>query len=217
MEIRIPDDQRDPEKDYLMIPIPRGTFKEDVGAIEVCLQDLPKDSYQEVLVKGLQGILTRGMADIKDKENPKNRALAMEKAKSNLADLYASKIRMSKGVRAKGISGEVKTQAMRDAREHVKASLKAHGLKVSDYKASEISETAKAVLEGPDGPAIYAQAKATVEARKAEQGKIKIDLTTLKPDPTLVAKGKAKAKKTKDKVPLSEVLAKARPTGQAAH
>lgn len=214
-------DQQFPDGwDSLVIPVPKGTYKDDIGSVEVCLQAIPRDSYQEILIKGLASILVRGMSDIKDKENPKNRALAMEQAQKNLKDVYTSKIRMSKGVRAKGMSGEIKTQAMRDAREIIKAHIKAKGLKVTSYKASEISAEAQNLLDGEYGPEIIAAAKATVEARHKEQGKIKVDLS-IQPDPALVAKAEAKAKRSKkpkaDKVPLGEVMQRAKPAQATAH
>jgi hypothetical protein len=217
--ITVPDAERNPDHDYITIPIVKGTYKDDIGSIEVCIQKLPLDVYREALLQGLKTIANRGMSDIKDKDNAKNRALAMEKAAQNLADLYDGKIRMSKGVRSKGLTGEIKTEAMRVARQYVKDAIKAKGGKISHYKASEITVAAQSVLDGEDGPGIVAEAKATVEARKAKGKAVKIDLTGIVADPALVEKANSKAKRkpATPKIPLDQVVAKTRPGSHATH
>lgn len=206
-------------KDYIAIPVTKAK-----ASIEVCVDDLPPDVYKEVLIQGLKTLLNRGQADIKttglkDKELEKAQAIAMDVAKDNLEKVYSGKVRMSKGVKSKGLSGAVKTEAMRIARLIIKDGLKAAGKKISHIPAKDISAAAAAYLETEQGKEIVAQAQAAIKEREQKEGAAKEALEGIivgvKEDAKLVAKAEQAAAKKKKPAKDGVVAQKAKP--QAEH
>jgi|SRR5579872_4850939 len=180
--------------DYILIPITKSKAN-----IEVCVDDLPAEVYREVLVQGLKVLLNRGMGEIKttglkDKELATAQKIAMDKAEENLERVYSGKIRRSAASKAKGLSREVKTEAMRLARALIKDAIKRGGGKISHYPAKEITALAAEYLEGEGGKVLVATAEANVNKLKEEEKSIKIDVSSIKADPELVKKAEAKAK-----------------------
>lgn len=183
----------------VMVPITKG--KE---IVEVNLDELPDEVYREVVLQGLKTIMNRGMtkvtiADLGSEEKVK--AEAMIVANINLEKLYAGDIRITGGKSASKISGKVKTEAMRLARNIIKDEIKRSGGKISHYKASEITAAAKEYLDGDDGASLIETAKENLTAREktAEKAATKVSAIakSLKTDPELVKKANLAASKKK--------------------
>lgn len=188
------------------------------GSIEVNFDELPDEVYREILFQGAKQVLNRNMSKIvaaayNDADAKKNghadkeahlKADAMKAAEKNLADMKASKIRLTGGAKAAKVSGAVKTEAMRIARNLVKDAIKTAGGKVSHYAASEITKAAKAYIEAD--PSIIAMAEKAIAERDSKKV-AKVDLSALiKVDPEKVAAAEAKNAKNRkggDKPPLS--------------
>ena len=201
-----------------MANILRVSIVKSKGHIDLDLEkDVPDDVYKEALALGLKVLLNRGTSKITKTTYPKAEELvaaAQEAAEKQLELIRTSKIKFTGSkAKVKG-GGAVMTEALRLAKALVKDSMKAEGLKISHYKASEITVAAKAVLEGEQGQAILAKAEANIAERAAVP--IGIDLgKIMTADPELVKK--AEAKKS-EKKPLSAKQAgkvqKRKPTAQ---
>jgi hypothetical protein len=122
-------------------------------------------------------------------------AEAIAIAEKQLEAVYAGKIRMTGGVKVKVATGEINTEAMRLARIIVKDEIKAAGGKVSHYAGSEITKAAKDLLAAD--ATIVEQAKANIDARKAQKPKVAIDVSKIAVSAKKVAE--AEAKKVADK------------------
>jgi hypothetical protein len=195
--------------------------------LAVITKDIPEDMFAEVFYRGLADVLNSGMSKIltkdlegSDLEDAQN--AAFEKASENLKALLAGEVK-PKGARGKGkvskIPAEVKTVALRLARDLVKDQIRADGGKPSHYKLSDITKWAKEILEAD--ASLIEMAKAEVEARKATP--VKISLSGLKPDEKLVAKAEATKAKRKAEKASSAAQAgiptrrKAKPSSATAH
>jgi hypothetical protein len=79
--------------------------------------------------------------------------------------------------------------------------LKREGYVVSHYKAAQITELAKQLLETEDGEEIMAQAKEELDRRNQRQKALKanLHLDRLEVDPDLVKKAEANAAKKRKK------------------
>lgn len=177
----------------MTIPVTKGK-----GTVDIDLASIPEAVYAEALRLGLKELVNRGMSKITKAAFPNDeegmKAAAMAQAAKNVEAINTGNIRFSSGTKSKGISSEVKTEAMRLAKALVKDSLKRDGMKISHIPASEITAAAKDVLEAH--PSLIAQAEANIAERKATT--IKVDVTKLvKVDPALVAKAEEKKAKTK--------------------
>lgn len=159
---------------------------------------LPKEVYQELVIKGAQSVMGRGMGEIKVKdlegeELERAREAAAEVAERNLQAMYENKITLRAVKRVK-VKGKAKTRAMQKARAIAKAQAKAEGLRLGDYSAKEWTIVAEQILE--DNPEMVAEAQAELEKEEKEakeKGRIKFSLkTTLKADPKRVAANEAK-------------------------
>lgn len=182
------------------IPITKGG-----ASLDVDTDKLPQHVYEEALRLGLKDLLARGMskitkADIPDEATRK--AEAMLKAEENLKKVYAGEIRITGQKAAGKVSGAVKTEAMRLARNIIKAEMKKVGIKVSHVAAKDITAAANQLLSEDDG-GILKQAEENLKARA--EAPVKIDVKALiKTSPDLVAK--AEARKAKAKADKGETL-----------
>lgn len=184
------------------------------GSLDVDISKLPDDVYNEVVQKGLQSILGRGMGEIKTgalegEELRRAQEAAMEVAAANLDKCYKGEIRFMAAKRTK-VKGKERTEALRIAKQIVKDQMKAEGLKVSHYSAKEITAAAEQVLN--DNPEILEQAKENLAKIESERTKkVKIDLkSSMKADPKKVAAAKEKSDKAK-----AATAAKKKERGQA--
>jgi hypothetical protein len=164
---------------------------------------LPDDVFKEALMLGLKTLVNRGTSKITkalyENDEEKLKAAAIAKANEQVELIMTSKIRFTGAKKAKGASGAVMTEARRLAKNLVKDQIKAAGLKISHYEASEITKAANALLESDTGPSIIEQAKANLAER--ENIKPALDITALiAPSAKKVAA--AEAKKA-EKKPLS--------------
>ncbi len=187
-----------------LVPI---VLKNGSGIVEVDTSRLPDDVYREALMQGLKVIAERGMSKMTKEAYPdeaERKQAIKEKAEANVQDMYAGKVKLSGAKSAKKASGAVMTEAMRLARNLVKDAMKANKIKISHVKASEITATAKKLLD--DDPSIIVTAEANLKAREATP--IKIDIASMiKTDAALVAKDEAKKAKAAAEKPLSKAQA----------
>lgn len=176
----------------IQVPVPKA--KE---SLEVDLDKLPTHVYAEALRLGMKELLSRGMTKIATAGLEGDALVAAQqaakaKAQENLNDCYEGKVRIV-GAKAEKTSGEVNTEAMRLARNVIKAAMKAKKIKVSHVKATEITKAAKAYLATDNGKALLEEAKANVEKRKALAAETSIDVSSIPVDEKLVAKAAEEA------------------------
>lgn len=190
------------------VPLKAGGVLEVQGADLLTLND---DVYAEILLQGLKALLNRGMdkavGPVKELEGAKldeAKANAVTQAQKNYDAMKSGSVKKTAAKGAK-VSGAVNTEAMRLARNIIKDALKREGKKVSYYPASEITVSAKALLEA--NPSILETAKANIAARDAAATETSATLSGIvantKASPELEkAAEKRKADRAKDK-PLS--------------
>jgi len=158
---------------------------------------IPADVYAEAMLQGLKVLVNRGTSKITKAAYPDAAELleaAVAKANEQVELINTSKIKFTGQKKAAGITGAVKTEAMRLARNLVKDEMKRQGIKISHVEASEITKAAKELLEAM--PDLIETAKANIEARNAVPVAKAIDLKGLiKTSPELVAKAEAKKAK----------------------
>jgi hypothetical protein len=162
--------------------------------LEVDTGKAPNNVYMEALVKGFQGFCTKGMTTFTKEKYPdaeELQAVALEKAKKNLEDLYAGKISIRGAAKGDKVPREVMTAARNIARKMVRELLKRRGVKVTQVKSSEITKAANLMLAS--NPSIVE--KARKEQEEIEKSEIALDMD-IEVDPKLVA---AQAKRKTDK------------------
>lgn len=184
--------------------------------VELDTDQIPEDVYAEALLQGLKVLVNRGTSKItkaSTKDEDELKTLAMAKAVEQVELIKTSKIKFTGQKKASGVSGAIRTEAMRLARNLVKDEMKKAKIKVSHVKASEITAAAKELLEAM--PALIETAKANLEARSNVDVSSVVNIKALvHEDKDLVAKAEAK----KASAPLSAKQAgmpKARAKGQA--
>lgn len=215
-------------------------IKNGAGSVSIETDDLPAQVYEAALIEGLKVLCHKGMSKLTKANLPDDEARKAEIARvaqANAAELvkkdadgnYVGSVKLDSR-RASGpkVSGEVKTEAMRLARNLAKDEIKKAGIKVSHVAASEITAAAKMYLEAY--PHLLETAKKNIEERKAAttaEGEKKVDIKSIiKIDPKLVAKAneknaKAKASKAKGEAePISaaqagQVQKRSKPTATA--
>lgn len=173
----------------LSIPVTKGKAN-----VEFDTDALPDAVYQEALRLGLKELANRGMSKVTKAAYPNEdemKAKAMEVAATNVENIVAGKIKFT-GQKASKVSGAVKTEAMRLARNLVKDAIKANGGKISHYEASEITKAAKELLEADQS--LLKMAEDNIAAREQVGKTEKIDLSKIATSPKLVAKAEAKKK-----------------------
>lgn len=177
--------------------------------VEIDTDSLPEAVYAEALLQGLKTLVNRGMSKITKAELGDDvivKSEAMIKAKANVEDIVAGKIKFSgKSAGKSKVSGAVNTEAMRIARNRVKDAIKAAGMKISYVKASEITAAAKELIASEDADneaSCIAMAKANL-AKRAE-APMPIDIKSLvSEDAKLREAGEAKKAEERANKPLS--------------
>lgn len=189
--------------------------KTGAGSVSINTDDLPLEVFEAAVVLGLKELVHKGMSKVTKANIPDDAARKAELLKiatENALELcksegegedrrYVGKVKLD-NKRASGpkVSGAVKTEAMRLARNLVKDEIKKAGMKVSHVAASEITAAAKAYLEAY--PDLLKKAEENVKEReaavKAEGETKKLDIKSIiKVDPKLVAKAAEKNAKAK--------------------
>ncbi len=180
--------------------------------------DIPQDVFTEALIQGLKVLLNRGTSKVTKAAYPdadELKAQAIEKAQEQLELVKTSKIKFTGQKKASGVSGAVRTEAMRLAKALVKDELKREGYKISHIEASQITAVAKEYLES--SPELIEQAKANIEARATVKVGAKLNLKAMvKESPTLKAKAESRKKAgTLSATQAGKVKTRARP--EATH
>jgi hypothetical protein len=182
-------------------------LKNGAGTLEVDTSKLPIEVYKEALMQGLKVLSERGMSKLTKEAYPdeaERKAAIKDKAEANVKEMYEGKTKLTGASKVKKASGAVMTEAMRLARNLVKDAMKANKIKISTVKASEVTATAKKLLDAD--PSIIATAEANLKAREATP--VKLDIAKLiKADPELVKKAEEKAAKAKAEKGLSKTQA----------
>lgn len=178
----------------IKVPVTKGK-----GFIEIDVDALPEAVFAEVVLQGLKTLVNRGASKVTKATYPDEaelKAKAMEVAAEQVELLKTGKIKFTGAKSSNKVSGAVRAEAMRLARNTVKAAMKEAGLKVSHYDAKDITAMAKELLEGEEGAEIIKTATANIEAREAVPASAKLDFTKIAANPKKVAA--AEAKKSKD-------------------
>jgi hypothetical protein len=160
-------------------------------------------TYSLIFATGLETILNSRMSaklvgavtKKTGKDLEEAQAAAMKIAQENLDNIYNGEVKAKKSkfksldADGKAIPQAVMTEALRQAREVVRNEIRKAGQKISQYKASQITEYAKSVIAAD--ASYIAKAREALDARSAIVAAI--DVSVFKPDPELVKKAKAKA------------------------
>lgn len=185
------------------------------------VQKSTEKGYNDIIVEGLTSLSRKGKVAKESVKGLEGADLEAVKAKiARLTIAYLGNVldgnmgtRALKAKASKGLSKEVQTMAIKIATRKVKDTLKANKERVSDYKPAQLRQFAQHVLaDSEDGPIIVAMAQEAIAAQANLKLKRTIDLTSLKPDPTLVAKNKAVAAERKSDKPKPVAKVKAKPT-----
>lgn len=129
----------------LAIPITKAKKNMPVNTDE-----LPEEIYAAALAEGLKVLLNKnmskitGMKDMDAEELEKAQVAAWNKAEENLKNLLEGNLKKRKAATKE--SREVTTEAMRLAREAIKAAYREAGKKISGIKASVITAAAKDLI-----------------------------------------------------------------------
>ena len=198
----------------LQIPITKakGQF------VSIDTDAIPQDVFTEAVLQGLKVLANRGTSKVTKAAYPNAEELtaaAIAKANEQVELIMSSKIKFTGQKKAAGVSGAVRTEAMRLARNLVKDEMKRAGIKISHVEASEITGAAKELLEAM--PDLIETAKANLEARSKVAVGEKINVKALiKESPTLVAKAEARKAKSGTISAKQAGKVKVRSKGQAA-
>ena len=183
----------------LKIPCTKGK-----AMFELDTDNIPQHVYEAMLYAGAKEFLNKGMskittAKLEGEELEKAQAAANAQAEKNLKAIVDGTIKLP-GVKAPSkVSGVVKTEAMRIARNLIKDTLKAQGKRPSTIPASVITDLAKKLLDAD--PEIIKEAEANVAART--KLKVTIDLSGVQEDAKLAATADARKKAAKGSGTLS--------------
>lgn len=165
-------------------------------SIEVDFDEFPDAVKLAIVEKGLSALLVAATAKvtIATDPDPKQRAdNAMALVNKKLDAMKDGKLRVAKAKDSK-VPAAVRTEAMRLAKNIVKAGIKADGKKISDYAAKAITEAAEAYLE--EHQELIAAAEASINAAKELAAAAAVNVSAIKADPALIAKReKANAEK----------------------
>jgi hypothetical protein len=181
------------------VPIVKGK-----QAIEVDVQQIPQDMWDQVVLAGLKVVLNGGATKLTKKEIPDEEELktkAMEVADDRLQQLYDGTLRIGRGsTSTKQVSGEVKIEARQQALKTIKAQLKKQGFLLRDYDPKDLRAAADDLLESEDGESIYKEAQAAIDARNKKT----LDLSGLKPSANAKAKADRRSKERKSDVSAAQ-------------
>lgn len=186
--------------------------------ITIDVDALPPEVFTEAVLQGLKVLANRGTSKITKAAYPNAEELlaaAVAKANEQLELMLSGKIKFTGQKKASGVSGAVRTEAMRLARNLVKDEMKRQGIKISHVEASEITKAAKELLEAM--PELVETAKANIEARNAVPVSKAINIKGLiKESPALVAKAEARKSKAGTLSAKQAGKVKTRAKGQSA-
>jgi hypothetical protein len=163
-------------------------------SITVDTDPMSDDVLREIYGHGLKVLVNRGTTKITKETYPddtQRAAEAMRVAHEQVDNLLAGKVKKTAERKAKGAGdGKVMTEARRIARNIIKDIMKAQGLKVSQYDASEITKAANAYLE--KNPEVVEEAKASLERHaKPAQSDLPVDIAPSEKKKAEQAKRKA--------------------------
>lgn len=195
--------------------------------VEVDSRELGDASYRGIFAAGLKHCVNQGTTGDKYKkeaftdakgvfDETAYKAAIVAKAREQVAKLLSGDFKFGRQASAK-TDHKLTVEATRLARDVVKQFIKDSGRRVTSFKASQITISAKEFLETEEGAYLWEVAKANLSSVKSPT-KFKLTITE---DPTLVAKNAEKAKK--EKLDISQLSAakagkvKTRAMSGAAH
>lgn len=161
--------------------------------VSIDTDEIAESVYEYALKLGLKALLNRGMTTTK-RENFASQdafeAEAMKIAEKQKADMVAGKTRIIGATKSKAGGAEA-TEALRLAKIHAKAQLKAAGFKISHISAADLTTAARALIDS-DRDVWMAAARDSL-AKAASVSTKSVDLGALvKADPKKVAASEAK-------------------------
>lgn len=143
--------------------------------VDINTETIPQEVYEYALALGLKTLVNRGTSKITKSTYPNAEELAaaaLAQAAKQVEAIATGKIRMVGATKKSGVSGAVKTEAMRLARNLVKDELKRQKIKISHVEASEITKAARELLEA--SPELIEQATANLADREKTPLKVAI-------------------------------------------
>ena len=166
-----------------------------VHEAEVDTTKIPDEVFQYFCILGIKSGLGRGMTKL-TKSTPNAAKLVAEQVEKNLADIYAGKVRMTGGIKQKGVSKSAEmTEAIRQAKLVVKDTIRAQGEKVSHYADAEITKFARELVN--EDPSYLESAKKVLAERAQAKPKITIDVKKMAKSASKVAAAESKKKERK--------------------
>lgn len=181
------------------------------GTVSIDTDKVPQHVYEAALLEGLKVLVNKGMSKITAKDIPDEdtrKAEAQLIGEKNAAAILDGTIKLGRASTASTakVSGAVKTEAMRLARNVIKGEMKKAGIKVSHVAAKDITAAAKELLEQDTEGGLLKEAEANLKARA--EAPVKIDIKSLvKVSPELVAKAEERKAKAKKDAPASAAQA----------
>ncbi len=144
------------------------------GCGHVTLEDadaVPLEMYRYIFQQGLEAIvnsvgmskLLPGITKLEGTDAEKAKDAVRKQARANVQDLLKGQIKLKGARSAVKVDGAVQTEALRMAKEMVKDLIRANNQKIGAYKASEITASAKIVLEA--NPDLIKKAEANLAER----------------------------------------------------
>lgn len=155
----------------LAIPITKGG---QTYVVDVDFDQFSEEVFREICARGARELLETGLTKVTKSNYPdqaEREGAAQALAQKNLGKMLEGDIKFTvtgKKKKAGPGKGAVTTEAMRMARAEVKEEMKRQGIKVSHVEPKEITRCAKEILEGEDGPEIWAAAEEAVAKRQAK-------------------------------------------------
>lgn len=142
------------------------------ASLDVDLDALPDAMYKMALAEGLKVMLNKRMSKVgsvtklEGDERAKAQADAMRIAEENLTKVMDGTLTTRETSSRTKVAGVVMTEARRLAKEVVKNTIRAAGMKVSHVEASQITAAANELIASD--PSFLEQAEAAIESRKGK-------------------------------------------------
>lgn len=167
----------------IRVPIAKAGKGAFIDVDQAVLESLSEADYRAVIAEGLKACLNAKMSSVgaitkmDGDELAEAKAKAMSIARKNLKDLTEGNFKFPGAAKAKADQPrEVMNEAVRSAREVIRSALRAAGVPTAEWKAKDITEAAKLLVDRD--PSYITKAKETL-AKRVEAPAPTIDLEAL--------------------------------------
>jgi hypothetical protein len=151
--------------------------------IDIDIDELPDAMYRLCVAEGLKVLLNKRMSKVGSvtkltgDDQAKAYDMAFKIAEENALQLMSGEIRVASAKSATKVAAIVMTEARRLAKEVVKNTIRAAGMKVSHVEASQITAAANELIASD--PSFIEQAEVAIESRKAKTSTDKAEAEAL--------------------------------------